>query len=263
MAITSLDDYIGAAKQRLLISKAARSTSFQSATSVIDVAGMPGAGVLAGTSTTAGVVPTDADAGFPVINAFGGGALGYLTKIEFSNVAIARMIVFDLLFKAGAYAYNANTGLTSQPSFASRVPNSDYKGLEIWAETVTATTGTQAWEVTYTNEGGTGSRTTGATSCGAAPGVGRMWRLPLQTGDLGVQSIDNVKGTVASAGTGNILVMRRLWTGRINGPLQGEIIDLIGTGMPRVFDDSALMVVVVADGTSTGACDLTIEIANG
>jgi hypothetical protein len=44
--------------------------------SVFDLAGDPGAGTLAGTSTAVGVVPTDATAGAPLINAFTGANKG-------------------------------------------------------------------------------------------------------------------------------------------------------------------------------------------
>ena len=69
MAITSFDPgLIGAAKQFSSFAKTAARTSVATGWfSVFDLAGNPGAGVLAGTSTTTGVVPTDATAGCPTI----------------------------------------------------------------------------------------------------------------------------------------------------------------------------------------------------
>lgn len=263
MAISTVDGYVAAAKQLVPWKKTAtRTTVANGWFSLFDVAGLPGAGTLAGSSTAAGVVPTDATAGCPPINAFGGGAKGYLSRVEFGSTVACRLRLYDLLFKAGAYAFNANTALSAQPSYSGRLPNTDYKGLEIWVEQVTAATGNQAVNVTYTNEGGTGSRTTGAIGIGAAPTVGRCWQLPLQSGDAGVQKIDNVAGSVATVGTFNVLVLRPLWTGRVIAANQGDLHDMLRTGLREIFADSALFGLVNADSTSSGIPDIEAEVAN-
>lgn len=263
MAITTFDGLIAAPKQSISIVKTATRTSVAANWfSIFDLAGNPGAGTLAGTSTTAGVVPTDATAGCPTINAFGGGATGYLAHVDFGSSVACRIKLFDMVFKAGAYAFNANTALSAQPSYASRVPGGDYSDTQIWLEQVTAGTGTQVVTVTYTNQAGTGSRSTGAVST-AANIVGRMWQLPLQAGDTGVQKIDNVLGATATAGTFNILVLRPLWSGRCKIANDGDVHDLTKTGMAEIFADSALFPLIAADSTSTGIPELEITIANG
>ena len=121
MAITTLDGFLAAPMQRITLLKTASRTSVAAIPfSVFDVAGNPGAGVLAGTSTTTGVVPTDATAGCPVINAFGAGATGYITRIEASNSAACRITLYDMLWKGGAYAFNAAVTGQTPTSFASR-----------------------------------------------------------------------------------------------------------------------------------------------
>lgn len=264
MAIATLDGYIAATKQRMSWTKtAARTTVATGWFSLFDIAGTPGAGTLAAGNTANGLVPTDAVAGYPAINAFGGAASGYLSKMEFSSSVACRIALFDRLFVAGAYAFNANIALASQPSFAARAPGTDYKGLELWVEQVTAATGSEAVNVTYTNDGGTGSRTTGAVGIGAAPTLGRCWQLPLQAGDQGIQRVDNVVGSVASAGTFNVMVLRPLWFGRVPIANAGDVHDLLRTGLPEIFADSALYAMIAADSTSSGIPDLTIEAANG
>lgn len=264
MAITTLDGIIAAPKQTVLMRRiTSRTTVAASWFTQFDTAGSPGAGVLGGTSTTAGVVPTDATAGCPDIDAFAGSNKGYISAVEFSNYVACRIRLYDMLFKAGSYAFNANTALTGQPSYASRVPNSDYKGLEIWVQQVTAATGNQAVNVTYTNQDGTGSRTTGAIGINAAPTLGRMWQLPLQSGDTGVMQIDNVAGTVASAGTFCVLVLRPLWSGRVRSANDGDTHDFLKTGLPEVFADSALFATVSPDSTAAGGYDLMVDVING
>lgn len=264
MSILSLDDYIAAQKQNIAIRKTASLTTVALMYGeTLHLAGNPGAGTLAGTSTTNGVVPTDATAGCPVINAFPGGGKGYLTGVKYRNDRACNIKLVDILFKAGAYAFNANTTLASQPSYASRVPGgTDFSGLELWIEAVTAFTGNQSIAVTYTNQSGTTARTTGTIATGVAPIIGRMLQLPLQAGDCGIQKIESVVSTVATVGTFNVLVVRPLWEADIRLANGGGVHNFTDTGMPEVFADSALAMFVAGDSTSTGIPSLMIEIAS-
>jgi len=262
MAITNLDGYIASAKQMLLQKKTASITAVaQVWYSPFAQAGTPGAGVLAGTSTTAGVVPTDATAGVPIINAFGGGAKGYITRLNAYSSVSGQLQLADLLWKGGAYAFNAAVTLSAQPSYASRVPGgTDFSGCELWLEAVTAFTGNQSIRVQYT-DGNDVAQDTGTIATGVAPGVGRMFRL--NTVAAGVKRIDVVTSTVSTVGTFNVLVLRPLAYVRIPFAGYSEQRDLYGTGMPEVFADSALAVYVRADSTATGLPEFDIEIANG
>jgi hypothetical protein len=211
MAITTFDGFIAAAKQPISLTKtSARASLATGWFQTLDLAGNPGAGVLAGTSTAAGVVPTDATAGFPLINAFGGGATGYLAQLEFGSSVACRMKLFDCLWKGGAYAFNANQALAAQPSYSSRVlGGTDFTDTQIWIEAVTAFTGNLTATITYQDQSGaTGNVATLAT--GLALTLGRMMHVPLAAGDTGVQRIDNVAGSVATVGTFNVLVLRPL-----------------------------------------------------
>lgn len=264
MAITTLDGIIAAAKQRVQYQKnAGRVTVANGWFSLFDLTGQPGAGTLAIGNTANGVVPTDATAGYPEIRAFGASATGYVSRVEYGNTVACRLALYDRLFAAGAYAFNAATTLASIPSYSSRVPSTDYKGLEIWCEQVTAGTGAQAVSVGYTNAAGTAGRSTGATGSGAVNTVGRMWQLPLQAGDDGVSVVNSVTGSVATAGTFNVCVLRPLWSARINIANDGGVHDFLRTGLPQIFADSALFLMVNADSTSNGVSELAIDIING
>ena len=261
MAITTLDGYIAANKQLVQLNKtSARTTVANSWFSLFDVAGSPGAGTLAGTSTTTGVVPTDTTAGCPLFT-FSTGT-GYLTNVDFGGTVAARMMVYDIMWKGGAYAFNASTSGNTPTSYSSRITGGDYTGCQIWLEQVTAGTGVQNVNVTYINQAGTTGRSTG-TFATAANIVGRMWRLPLQAGDTGVQGITGVVGSTATAGTFNILVLRPLWQGRVRAANDGDVHALDKTGMPIVYPDSALAMAICADSTASGVPEIMLEIANG
>jgi hypothetical protein len=265
MAITTFDQFVGSAKQsKSIVKTASRTAVAASWFSVFDVAGSPGAGTLAGTSTTTGTVPTDATAGCLTIETFGAGNVGYLAQVEFGSSVACRIKLFDLLWKGGAYAHNASTSGNTPTSYASRVPGgTNFIDTQIWVEQVTAGTLVQNVNVTYINQDGTGSRSTGTVAAPAAMILGRMFQLPLQAGDTGVQGVTGVVGSVASAGTFNILVLRPLWTGRVKIANDGDVHDLTKTGMPVLYEDSALVIAVAPDSTATGIPEMEFVIANG
>lgn len=264
MTITSFDPgLIGAAKQYAsMIKTASRTAVAASWFSVFDLAGNPGAGTLAGTSTTTGTVPTDATAGCPTISAFGGGATGYLAQVDFGSSVACRIKLFDLLWKGGAYAFNASTTGQTPTSYASRIPGGVYGDEQIWYEQVTAGTGVQNVAVTYNDQGGASS-STGTIAAPAAMIAGRMFQLPVAAGDTGVQGITGVVGSVATAGTFNILVMRPLWSGRVRIANDGDTHGPDKTLLPEIFADSALFMAICPDSTATGVPELEFVIANG
>jgi hypothetical protein len=261
MSITTFDEWIASTKQHIPYSRTtARTTVANGWFTLHDVAGNPGAATLAVGNTANGAVPTDATNGFPAI-LFSSG-VGYLSSVDFGNTVAGRLTLYDRLFHAGAYNFNDAITLTSQPGISSRIANSSYAGLQIWYEQVTAATGNQSIAVTYTNQAGTTGRTTGTVGLGTAPTVGRMFQLALQAGDTGVQKIESVTGTVASAGTFNIIIARPLWSARVGFTNGGDVHGPDRTGMPQLFADSALALMVNADSTSSGVPDLIVTVAS-
>lgn len=266
MAITTLAGLMTAKRQVISITSSASVGSGNTyPNSRFAAAGEP-TGTLAGTSTAAGVVPTSGTAGYPYIRPFAAGNTGYLANVSASN-SNSKVFLFDRLFVAGAYAFNASVNLASQPSFSARVPGGDYNGLEIWVENVTAGTGIQSVTVGYTNQDGTNGRSTGAMSYGGAGVVSNCFPMQLQSGDSGVQQIDSVTGTVATAGTFNVMVLRRLAEFRL--PTAGShdrVSPLDGWILPQIYSDSALYVMSVLDsgtGAGTGIVRVRCDIVEG
>lgn len=264
MTITTLDGIIAGARQRIVLSKTASKAAVAAmGCSVFDVNGNPGAGVLAGTSTTTGIVPTDATAGCPTIKAFGVGNTGYITRVEGNNIVSCRISLYDMLWKGGVYNFNAAISGNTPASFASRVPNgTDFTGLELWYEQVVAGTLVPAVNVAYLNEAGT-AKNTGAINLPAAMIANRMQQIPLLAGDKGIQGVTGVTATVASAGTFNLLVLRPLDEIRIRAANDGIVHDALATGMPIIFADSALMMIITPDSTASQVPELIIDITNG
>lgn len=261
MAIASLDDYIASNRREYTWYKSATRTTVAAIPfTLFDLAGQPGAGTLSPGNTANGLVPTDATDGYPAINAFSGSA-GYLTRVTWDNSVTCNISLFDRIFVAGAYAYNADTTLASQPDYSGRVPNLNYNGLELWVEQVTASNGTPSIEINYLDQDGNAGDT-GVFSLGSSQIVGRCTRIPLATGDTGIQQITRVRSTVAMAGTFNVMVLRPLWRGRVaiaNGAYKD---DMLATGLPQVYTNSALYFLVDADSTSSGTPQVRFQIAD-
>ena len=272
MAITTGDGYIASPKQVIPYTKTTATTTVAlSRSTIAQAAGNPGALTLLGAATPGGGVPTDATAGYPTINAFGGGAAGYLTRVAFANSVVGRIELWDKLYAVGITTAQLGTlqtlTLSTQPSYSSRIPGgTDYTGLRIFVEITTAMSATATTiNVTYTNSAGTTGRTSVATASLSSFIVGRWVEMPLQAGDSGVQKIESViiGGATNAAGALNVIVARPLWTGRINLANGADIHGIDKTGMPLVWTDSALVVTPIADSTSSGIVDMNIEIANG
>jgi len=261
MTITTLNGLIAAKKRNIPMQKTASRTAVANIPfSVFDQAGNPGAGTMAVGNTANGIVPTDAVAGYPAIAT--PDATLYLNRILARSSVACWLDVYDCLFSAGAYTFNADVTLASQPSFAGRVPNTDYNGLELWLEAATQFTGNQSIQINYLDQDGNAGDT-GVIATGVAPILGRMYQVPFAAGDSGIQQVTRVRSSVATVGTFNVHVMRWLWGCRVNSANQGVVDSLLKTGLAQIYGDSALRLVVTADSTATGLPALRMESVDG
>jgi hypothetical protein len=218
-------------------------------------------GTLAIGNTANGVVPTDATAGYPVIGTFSGNQ-GYLSKVEFGSSVACCFDVYDRVFAAGAYAIASDTTLSAQPSYSGRIPT-NYSGLQLWIEGVAVSTGIPNVQINYLDQGGEAGDTGVIATISALP-VGRMFQMPLAAGDNGIQQITRVRISVSTGtGTINVMVLRPLWFGRVICANGGDIHDLLKTGFPRIYEDSALYTVLYTDGVAVGLPDISMQIAMG
>jgi len=262
MAITTFDGLIASIKRRVTLQKTVSRTAVASVPfSVFDLAGNPGPGLLNVGNTASGIVPTNAIAGYPAMIAPSGSL--YLNRFLARSSVASWLDVYDCLFSAGAYAFNADVTLAAQPSFASRLSSAgDYIGLELWMETVTAFAGSQTIQINYLDQDGAAGDT-GSIATAVVPILGRMLALPLAGGDSGLQRIDRVRSSVSTVGTFNVHIMRWLWGCRINGANQGVVDTLLQTGLAKIFGETALRLVVTADSTATGLPSIRGETVDG
>ena len=262
MPITTLDGYIGAAKQRITWMKTGTRTLVAALPyTTFDLAGNPGLGVLAIGNTANGLVPTPATAGYPVFGSFSGNQ-GYLSKVEFGSSVPCCLDVYDRLFAAGAYGTAVDVSLSSQPSYSGRIPM-NYSGLQLWIEGVVVSVGVPNVRIDYLDQDGNAGDTGVIATVSNLP-AGRMFQMPLAAGDNGIQQITRVRVTVSTgSGTINVMVLRPLWFGRVISANGDDVHDLLKTGFPRIYETSALYTALYADSTAVGLPDISMQIAMG
>jgi hypothetical protein len=273
MAITTFDQYLGAHKQYIQISKTASVTTVagQPATT-FTAAGFPGAGSTPGNTTT-GVVPTSATTGFPTIDAPAGSNKLYLSRVEAYSSVAATLAIYDVLFWAGPTTIptsgTTTVSLSTRPSFATRLPfladgtTRDYRQTELWAWASTAWSNhAHTLAITYTDQAGNTGASTGNVST-QNRAINRLMRMPWAADDYGTRDLEEyaVNGIASASGAVVVMVMRRLWQGRVGNYAMQYGPDM--TGMPELFSTSALMLVVTPDSTSTGTPQVVLEIAQG
>jgi hypothetical protein len=267
MPITSADTYYNAKKwpirYRRTISRAATAGQL---TSCLDVAGTPSAVSITLPATVSGEIVTDAFAGYPTIANFAGGATGYLGQVAFRSSVAGGCVLYDRIYQAGSFSLGAVTTftITSPPSIASRLPDTNYSDIELLLEISTSVVAATTVEIRYTNEIGTTNKTTGAQVLSSAFAIGRILPLALAAGDKGVQKIDSVIiGGTAGTGAVNVIIARKLAEFDIRVANGADIQGWDTMGGPVVFDTSALWLVPIPDSTSTGTHTISATVLSG
>ena len=117
--------------------------------------------------------------------------------------------------------------------------------------------------IDYTDQDGNAAQNTGNVSTNGVV-INRVLRMPWAAGDNGIRDLEGYKvnGITSATGAVSVMVLRPLWKGKIFA----NTLNVFGpdlTGMPQVFSDSALMMLVLPESTATGLPELLIEIAEG
>jgi hypothetical protein len=267
MAITTIDGLVAAlaAAQRLIVQKASITTVAAFYYSLWGAAGAPGAGSLSIGNTTSGVIPTDATAGAPVVNAFTGSNTGYLLSFDASMAQAGVISLYDRLWHAGSFVCTSLTTLTlsSQPALV-RVPGSDYSQLELWLE-VNAASGATATTISVSYQDGSNATQT-ATLDSNVSSIPTSRMLPFRLANAtGIQRVNSATiGGATGTCTFNLVIQRNVVdhtvvSANIGRPKKNAF----DTGMPQLYADSCLALMVFATTTSSGVLFAEGAIGNG
>jgi hypothetical protein len=272
MAITTMDGVVaalGAAQDQKLF--------FPSATNVaggfvnLNQAVTSGFGIMAvpGTAATGGTTYNQASfsTGFPKWTANGGGgAKTYMGRAGLTMATAGSVHVYDLCWACSGLVGNVATAqnITSFSGLPTR--HSTGNNLEIWVGCSGAIGGTaHNVTVSYTNQAGTAGRTTVSTAGIQTMPANRMYQLPLQSGDTGVQSIQSMTLSISSGTAGNLwlMIMERYVGMSCAIPNVGSNYDFAALGMPSPDDTACLLFAHQGTTTSSGIILGQLDIIQG
>jgi hypothetical protein len=259
MSISTLDDYIAASKFSYNVTKTASlTTTGNNRYNTYHLAGNIPAGTLAGTSTTAGVLITSSTAGFPGLNSIGNTS-GYITGLEIIRDTSGIIILQDLIVKLGVYAATADSASITMVTHSRWYL--DYTSIAMAIEVVTALSGTISITVDYV-DGLDTALSTSFTLSGTNE-IGKVIAIPLSS-SYGVKSITGLNCSgVGGGGTFNVIVYRDLLALRaLTAALEPVVLNLIQTGLPVIYPTSAINLVNIPDGATTGKASVSFEVSD-
>lgn len=203
--------------------------------------------------------------GFPIWPA-DGTKTAYIGRYGLTGAAACTVHVYDLLYAATGFSGNSGTAqaITSPASLPTR--NVTGVNAEIWIGCSGAIGGT-AHNVTvqYTNQAGTSGRNTISTAGIQSMPANRMYQVPLQDGDKGVQTVQGLTLSTATGTAGNlwVMVMERICSIALPIINVGNTLDFAALGLPVVADEACLLFAHQATGTSTGILMGQMDIIHG
>lgn len=269
MPITTQDGLIAGLTvgPRLPIQKAAVISVAARLTSLWSAAGTPGVGSTTLGQLAAGEVPTQASAGAIRFANSANSHLGRMAGIS-TIVTGGLLILYDILWVWGSGGSGwvvTTTGAqsTTSPAALTR-PDLNGTGAELWMEVLAVMGAGAATPVaSYTNSEGTAGRTTAASTYLANAVLGSVFPMPLQAGDAGIRSVQNVTLTTSmTTGTARFMIVRRIAEIPVAANV-GFLQDAFALGLPRVFDSACIGMSFLPASTSTGILTATAVLAQG
>jgi hypothetical protein len=262
MAITTLDGAIAGMQPTWPFSKAATPTLVAGKPqSLWYLAGVPGAGAAPAASlnganlVSSGGLTSNIAGQLPWLDPGSGNS--YLARLVADASIGGNLLLCDRLWHNGGYTI---TSTGAQSSTTSAWPARDINGSTngvgvLFGLEVSAATGANAptITVTYTNSGGTGSRT-GAFifPTAASASIGSFFPIGLQAGDVGVQSLQSIQfgGTAWASGTVNMVAYRVVASLEIPNVYVPNAIDLVTGGMSQFFNGSVPFLIFIPSSTT-------------
>jgi len=218
------------------------------------------------TFPTTQAVPTDATQGalnIGMINAPGGGTLRLMNWGQiFSSAATDTLYVRCV--HMGGLVMNVTTlqSLTIDLTAANTAGLCALDGSDVvwFLEVYTAggATSPGTITITYTNQAGTGSKTTTITGAASFFPVSKLIPIAvLASGDTSIKSIQSIQtsGNSGTAGNLGIVAMKRLSPPMYSGGNFGPYMDYAALGFPAVPADACIQIVSFAGTTTSGYKD--------
>jgi hypothetical protein len=254
MAITTLDGIIAGAQQPRIFSKATSGTLVAGRpVTYWGIAGNPGAG--SWDSTLNGVVTYANTAGtVNFVNPTSGST--YLNRLQASATQAGTLMLVDRLWHNGGFTITATTPQNiTQPTLPPRDLTGTTAGNGVFAAamlSVASGAGTPTITITYTNSSGASGRSSTNVLATAATSVAGSWyMMGLQAGDNGIRNVASLTLSATwTSGTLNLGLFRLIAALEMPQAFVPNAIDALTSGMPVLYNDSALEFVFMPNTTT-------------
>lgn len=263
MAITTLDGAIAGMRPPIFFSKAVTATLVAGRpASLWSLNGTPGAGSF--DTTLNGVVLNSTSAlvngQIPHYNPASGNS--NLARFSASATQAGKLLLLDRIWHNGGYTITSTAAQNSTtPTWPSRCPTSGTDdtpattghGVLLALEVSAATgAGTPTVTIGYTNSAGTAGRTaTNIYPTVASSAIGATYFIGLQAGDVGVRSVQSLTLSATwTSGTMNLVAYRILAELELPGNFVPNALDVLTSGMPRIYDGTVPWLVFVPNTTT-------------
>lgn len=203
--------------------------------------------------------------GFPRWTA-NGSTTTYIGRLGATFATAGTIHIYGLLWACSGFSGAVNTAqaVTGFSGLPTRNPTGE--GCEIWIGCSSATGATASnMTVQYTNSKGVSGRNTVSTAHITSMPANRMYQVPLQSGDTGVQSIQSITLSASTATAGNlwVLIMDRYTSIASAVPNVSVTSDAITLGFPKIYDESCIVFINQAAATSSGIIMGNLSIVQG
>lgn len=195
-----------------------------------------------------------------------GGTSAYLGRVAIAGPTAGTIFIYDLMWACSGFVGNVATAQAVVGFSGMPARNTTGANCELWIGCSSAI-GATGHNVTasYTNQAGTPGRTTVSTAGIPSMPANRMYQLPLQSGDTGIQNLASITLSISSGTAGNLwaLIMRQVSVVPIPVPNVAQLLDFTATGMPLIYDESCLLFVNQGSTTSSGLLGGQMTILQG
>lgn len=218
------------------------------------LAGAPGAGADPATTPGTQHTKTAGSVNFPDVSP------AYRHAVSMGAVANqnATLMIYDRLCSVSGITLNATGNKTINSSALPRYSGAAAVDVQAWLEVTTATTTTAPIVSlnSYTNQDGTAARAGATLTFPSAATVLNAFvgPLPLQSGDLGIRSVEvglNV-ATAAAAGVCNLVLLKPIaYLPLIANQWNERDLVMQLAAMPRIYDGATLAYAVLASSSTS------------
>lgn len=196
----------------------------------------------------------------------GTGTDAYLARVALTGTVAGTIHIYDIMWACSGFVGNSASAQSVSSFSGMPTRNTTGEGCALWIGCSSAI-GATGHNVTasYTNQAGTSGRTTVSVAGIASMPANRMYQLPLQSGDTGIQALASITLSASSGTAGNLwaLIMKPVATIPLPLVNVGSVQDFAALGLPLIDDESCLAYIHQATTTSSGIILGTFDVVQG